>query len=64
MLASMRLARDVGGRVALRRVYHFEFSDTGNNRLAGDVTLNGASVEVLHLEPHQDVEMQEVQKRL
>jgi hypothetical protein len=36
----------------LRRIYHFEFSDTGNNRLDGSVTLVGRTVQALYLEPH------------
>jgi hypothetical protein len=51
-LAGARLQRNENGRIALRRVYRFEFSDTGNNRLAGSVTLLGASVQALYLEPH------------
>jgi hypothetical protein len=38
--------------VALRRIYSFEFSDTGNNRLDGSITLLGASVQALYLAPH------------
>ena len=38
---SVRLRRDAHGRVRLLRVYEFEFSDTGNNRLTGSVTLLG-----------------------
>jgi hypothetical protein len=52
MLASLRLAR-AGGRAVLRRVYHFEFSDTGDNRLSGAITLAGSSVDMLYLEPHR-----------
>ncbi|MGQ0750798.1 MAG: DUF3301 domain-containing protein [Betaproteobacteria bacterium] len=51
-LAGLRLQRNENGRIALRRVYRFEFSDTGNNRLAGSVTLVGAMVQALYLEPH------------
>lgn len=50
--ASLRLGRRGGGTLALRRVYRFEFSDTGNNRLHGSVTLLGSEVEALYLEPH------------
>jgi hypothetical protein len=64
MLASMRIVRDGGGRVALRRIYHFEFSDTGDNRLAGAITLTGASVDELHLEPYQDAGMMAHHPRL
>jgi hypothetical protein len=55
-LAGMRLQRREDGRLALRRVYRFEFSDTGNNRLHGSVTMLGAMVQALYLESHQGVE--------
>lgn len=51
-LASLRLQRSARGRIALRRVYRFEFSDTGDNRLNGSVTLLGSAVLALYLEPH------------
>jgi Protein of unknown function (DUF3301) len=43
-LASLRPSRNTDGRLQLRRVYRFEFSDTGNNRRAGMVALQGARV--------------------
>lgn len=46
---SLRLARDAEGRLRLRRVYAFEYSDTGDDRLAGSVTLLGQAVELLSL---------------
>lgn len=51
-LESLRPRRDSDGAVALRRIYHFEFSDTGDNRLHGSVTLVRAEVEAVYLEPH------------
>jgi len=51
-LAAWGLARGDGGRLALRRIYRFEFSDTGNNRLDGSVTLLGGGVQALYLAPH------------
>lgn len=48
---SLRLARDDEGRLQLRRVYGFEYSDTGDNRRQGSVTLLGHRVEWLHLRP-------------
>lgn len=51
-LASLRLRRGAGGRITLRRIYRFEFSDTGNNRLHGSITLLGSEVQALYLEPH------------
>ena len=43
-LASLRPVRDGEGRVQLRRVYSFEYSDTGDNRRKGSVTLIGQRV--------------------
>jgi hypothetical protein len=48
-LASLRPGRDEQGRLRLRRVYRFEFSDTGNNRRDGQVTLLGSELVTLHL---------------
>ena len=42
-LQSMWPARDANGRLTLRRVYGFEYSDTGNNRRQGAVTMIGAT---------------------
>ena len=47
-LDSIRPVRDDDGRVRLRRVYRFEFSDTGNNRRRGTVALRGAAI--LHVD--------------
>ena len=44
---SLRLARDDGGRMCLQRVYDFEFSDSGNDRLSGSVMLRGREVVLL-----------------
>lgn len=46
-----RVARDDQGHLKLRRVYTFEYSDTGDNRRAGSVTLLGHTVELLHVRP-------------
>lgn len=48
-LARLRPARDDDGRVRLRRVYRFEYSDTGNDRRRGHVTLLGATIEQVDL---------------
>lgn len=50
-ISSIRPARDEEGRLRLRRVYSFEYSDTGNNRRNGAVTLIGDRVITLYLEP-------------
>ena len=39
------LRRDADGVMTLLRIYRFEFSDTGDNRRDGDVTLLGKKVE-------------------
>jgi len=43
-LQSMRPSRDGDGRMALRRIYGFEYSDTGENRRRGSVTLLGPRI--------------------
>jgi hypothetical protein len=43
------LGRDDAGRLHLMRVYRFEFSRSGNDRLDGAVTLLGGEVVSLHL---------------
>jgi hypothetical protein len=43
-LASLKPARDEHGHAALRRVYRFEYSETGHQRQAGTITLLGARV--------------------
>ncbi len=47
-----RFARDADGRLAFRRVYAFEFSETGNNRRHGAVTMLGPRVESVEMEPY------------
>jgi len=46
-----RPARAADGRVRLRRVYRFEFSDDGVNRRGGSLVLLGPALESLELEP-------------
>ena len=41
MLSSLWPRRGEGGTLMLRRIYRFEFSDTGNNRIGGSLTLLG-----------------------
>ena len=47
-LESLRPVRDGRGQIRLRRVYGFEYSDTGNNRRKGSVTLLGPAI--LHMD--------------
>jgi hypothetical protein len=50
-LESMRPARDDEGRMTLRRVYAFEYSDTGDNRRKGSVTLQGTRIVAIDMGP-------------
>ncbi len=43
-IASLRPGRTDDGQFALRRIYNFEFSDTGDNRRKGSVLLLGHRV--------------------
>lgn len=43
--------RNDAGRMVLRRIYRFEFSDTGDNRRDGTIVMSGATVESVQLEP-------------
>src|SRR4249920_2665559 len=48
-IASLKLARDDNGRVQLQRAYDFEYSDTGDNRLKGNIVLRGHRVVLLNI---------------
>lgn len=50
---SLRLARSESGRRVFRRTYRFEFSETGNSRLEGQLTLLGLKVESVTMEPYR-----------
>ena len=47
------LVRDKSGRRVLRRTYRFEFSETGNSRLEGQLILLGNKIESVTMEPYQ-----------
>jgi hypothetical protein len=49
-LHSIRPVRDDDGRVKLRRVYRFQYSDTGHNRRNGSITLVTDTVTNLELD--------------
>jgi hypothetical protein len=51
-LKSVRLRRNERGHIAVWRNYGFEFSDNGNNRRAGNVTLLGGRLDGVQLEPY------------
>lgn len=50
---SISLVRDSSGRRTLRRIYRFEFSETGNSRLEGYLIMVGNKVESITMEPYR-----------
>ena len=51
-IESVRPARDGSGRLKLRRVYGFEYSDTGASRSKGSVVVLGSEVLLVHIGAH------------
>lgn len=39
----------VDGKLRIRRVYQFEFSDDGRDRLSGIVAISGTHIDMIHL---------------
>lgn len=50
---SLALVRNESGRLVFRRTYRFEFSETGNSRLEGQLTLLGGKVISVTMEPYK-----------
>jgi hypothetical protein len=50
---AIALVRDDAGHRTLRRTYRFEFSDTGNTRLEGQLTLLGSKLDSVTMEPYR-----------
>ena len=50
-LESMRPVRNDEGHVRLERVYRFEYSDTGQDRRRGSITMIGDRVSVVYVGP-------------
>jgi len=48
-IAGLKPARDDDGHLVLRRVYEFEYSDTGDNRRRGSVVMLGQQVVLLNV---------------
>jgi hypothetical protein len=48
---SLKLVRNQFGRRVLRRTYRFEFSETGDSRLEGQLILLGNQIESVTMEP-------------
>jgi hypothetical protein len=55
-LQSVWPARDNAGRLTLRRVYEFEYSDTGHNRRKGNITMLADAVAALYIGPRPIIE--------
>lgn len=47
------IARNDLGRRVLRRTYRFEFTETGNTRLEGQVIMLGNKIESVTMDPYQ-----------
>ena len=63
-LGSLRPERDEAGTLRLRRVYDFEYSDTGNNRRHGSVTLLGDELVMLYVGPRSVADSETAPTRL
>ena len=50
---SLTITRDDFGRRKFRRTYYFEFTETGNTRIAGHVIMLRDKVESITMEPYQ-----------
>lgn len=48
-IAGLKPERNDDGQLQLRRTYHFEYSDTGDNRRPGSVVLLGQQVVMLNI---------------
>ena len=48
-IVRLGFARDGNGVMQLRRVYGFEYSDTGNDRCSGSIVMQGNQVQVIQL---------------
>ena len=51
--SALALTRNEAGRVAFRRTYRFEFSETGDSRRAGHLIMRGAMIESVTMEPYR-----------
>lgn len=50
---ALALVRNKSGRRVLRRTFRFEFSETGNTRLEGQLIVLGDRIESVTMEPYQ-----------
>ena len=49
----LKIARNSYGHRVFRRSYHFEFSETGNTRIDGQIVMLGNEVESVTMDPYQ-----------
>ena len=49
-IASLKFARNEDGRLLLRRIYSFEYSDTGDNRRPGSIVMLGPEVHFVNVD--------------
>lgn len=54
VMKSLRLRRDMRGRVRFARRYHFEFSSDGAERYRGRVSLCGNRIDAIEMEPWRE----------
>jgi len=52
-VSKMRFARNAEGRLRLARTYSFEFSDTGDNRRHGAISIIGSEMTDIVFEPYE-----------
>ena len=52
-VTKLGLARNAEGRLRVARAYGFEFSDTGNNRRRGAISLLGGETGDISFEPYE-----------
>jgi len=55
-LQSVWPARNASGHLVLRRIYDFEYSDTGHNRRKGNITMIANDVADLYMGPRPPIE--------
>lgn len=53
---ALGIARDHSGRRVFRRTFRFEFTETGNSRIEGQVFMLGDKVESITMDPYQIME--------
>jgi hypothetical protein len=49
-ISSLKFARNEDGRLLLRRIYSFEYSDTGDNRRPGSIVMLGPEVQLVKVD--------------